>query len=79
MSLLRLHKTVGVNVGDVQVGGGAPVVVQSMTMTDTADARATAEQCIALAGAGAASGGNKALIGKVLHLHRAVRRGEPHR
>jgi (E)-4-hydroxy-3-methylbut-2-enyl-diphosphate synthase len=36
----------------VQVGGGAPVVVQSMTLTDTADARQTAEQCIELAEAG---------------------------
>src|SRR5262249_46516194 len=53
MSLLRLHKTVGVMVGQVQVGGGAPIVVQSMTMTDTADARATAEQCVELAHAGA--------------------------
>ena len=52
MSLVRLHKTVGVKVGHVQVGGGAPIVVQSMTMTDTADARATAEQCIELASAG---------------------------
>src|SRR5881394_4455132 len=58
MSLIRVHKTVGVNVGDgvrtrkVQVGGGAPVVVQSMTMTDTADARGTAQQCIELAEAG---------------------------
>jgi (E)-4-hydroxy-3-methylbut-2-enyl-diphosphate synthase len=52
MTLVRLHKTVGVVVGDVQVGGGAPIVVQSMTMTDTADARATAEQCIELASAG---------------------------
>src|ERR687894_388015 len=49
---LRLHKTVGVRVGHVQVGGGAPVVVQSMTMTDTADAEATARQCIELAEAG---------------------------
>src|SRR6185369_15034719 len=47
-----LHKTVGVRVGRVQVGGGAPVVVQSMTMTDTADAEATARQCIELAEAG---------------------------
>ncbi|HXI28030.1 MAG TPA: flavodoxin-dependent (E)-4-hydroxy-3-methylbut-2-enyl-diphosphate synthase, partial [Vicinamibacterales bacterium] len=39
-------------VGHVQVGGGAPIVVQSMTMTDTADARATAQQCIELAEAG---------------------------
>ena len=37
---MRLHKTVGVKVGRVQVGGGAPVVVQSMTLTDTADAGA---------------------------------------
>ena len=42
MPVVRLHKTVGVKVGRVQVGGGAPIVVQSMTMTDTADARATA-------------------------------------
>jgi (E)-4-hydroxy-3-methylbut-2-enyl-diphosphate synthase len=49
---VRLHKTVGVRVGDVLVGGGAPVVVQSMTMTDTADAAATARQCIELAEAG---------------------------
>jgi (E)-4-hydroxy-3-methylbut-2-enyl-diphosphate synthase len=34
------------------VGGGAPVVVQSMTMTDTADAAATAQQCIELVEAG---------------------------
>ncbi len=38
MALVKLHKTIGVRVGAVQVGGGAPVVVQSMTMTDTADA-----------------------------------------
>src|SRR6059058_3450139 len=58
MSLVRLHKTVGVKVGGsggvaaVQVGGGAPVVVQSMTMTDTVDARGTAQQCVELAEAG---------------------------
>jgi len=50
--LVKLHRTVGVRVGAVQVGGGAPVVVQSMTMTDTADAAATARQCIELAEAG---------------------------
>src|SRR5262245_24509008 len=49
---LRVHKTVGVRVGPVQVGGGAPVVVQSMTMTETADAKATATQCVELAQAG---------------------------
>jgi (E)-4-hydroxy-3-methylbut-2-enyl-diphosphate synthase len=52
MPAARLHKTVGVKVGRFQVGGGAPVVVQSMTMTDTADARATAQQAIELAEAG---------------------------
>src|SRR4029077_17894098 len=52
MTLVKLHKTVGVKVGSVQVGGGAPVVVQSMTLTDTADARATADQCIELVNAG---------------------------
>src|SRR3954447_22290643 len=52
MQLVRLHKTVGVKVGHVQVGGGAPVVVQSMTMTDTADARGTAQQCVELGEAG---------------------------
>src|SRR5262245_38707888 len=52
MQPIKLHRTVGVRVGSVQVGGGAPVVVQSMTMTDTADAAATARQSIALAEAG---------------------------
>ncbi|MFI5179401.1 MAG: flavodoxin-dependent (E)-4-hydroxy-3-methylbut-2-enyl-diphosphate synthase, partial [Vicinamibacterales bacterium] len=55
MPSVRLHRTVGVKVGSgpgVQVGGGAPIVVQSMTMTDTADARATAQQCVELAEAG---------------------------
>ena len=52
MSFVKLHRTVGVKVGSVQVGGGAPVVVQSMTMTDTANAAATATQCIELAQAG---------------------------
>jgi (E)-4-hydroxy-3-methylbut-2-enyl-diphosphate synthase len=46
------HKTFGVKVGKIQVGGGAPVVVQSMTNTDTADATATAQQCLELAQAG---------------------------
>ena len=50
---VRLHRTVGVRIGSVQVGGGAPVVVQSMTMTDTADAAATARQAVELWEAGA--------------------------
>src|SRR5690349_25083201 len=52
MTTVKLHRTVGVRVGNVQVGGGAPVVVQSMTMTDTADPIATARQCVELAEAG---------------------------
>jgi (E)-4-hydroxy-3-methylbut-2-enyl-diphosphate synthase len=52
MHAARLHRTVGVKVGRFQVGGGAPVVVQSMTMTDTADARGTAQQVVELAEAG---------------------------
>ena len=52
MPTLKLHRTVGVKVGRVQVGGGAPIVVQSMTMTDTADAASTARQCVELAEAG---------------------------
>ncbi|MCW6508181.1 flavodoxin-dependent (E)-4-hydroxy-3-methylbut-2-enyl-diphosphate synthase [Lichenifustis flavocetrariae] len=46
------RKTVGVMVGNVLVGGGAPVVVQSMTNTDTADIESTVRQVAALARAG---------------------------
>ena len=50
------HRTVGVTVGEgaaaVVVGGGAPIVVQSMTNTDTADIDGTVRQVAALARAG---------------------------
>ncbi len=46
------HRSVGVRVGSVTVGGGAPIVVQSMTNTDTADVDATVAQVAALAQAG---------------------------
>src|SRR6516165_3195094 len=46
------HKTVGVKVGKLQVGGGAAIVVQSMTNTDTADIASTTQQCFELAQAG---------------------------
>ena len=46
------RKSVPVDVGGVMVGGGAPVVVQSMTNTDTADVAATTAQVAALARAG---------------------------
>ncbi|MGA8825466.1 MAG: flavodoxin-dependent (E)-4-hydroxy-3-methylbut-2-enyl-diphosphate synthase, partial [Pseudolabrys sp.] len=52
MRLSERHKSVGVDVGGVVVGGGAPIVVQSMTNTDTADVEATARQVAALAAAG---------------------------
>ena len=51
-SVSERHKTVAVSVGGVTVGGGAPVVVQSMTNTDTADVEGTARQVAALARAG---------------------------
>jgi (E)-4-hydroxy-3-methylbut-2-enyl-diphosphate synthase len=46
------RQSVGVDVGGVRVGGGAPVVVQSMTNTDTADIDATVKQVMQLARAG---------------------------
>jgi len=45
----KRHRTVPVKVGHVQVGGGAPIVVQSMTNTDTADIEGTVAQVAALA------------------------------
>jgi len=46
------RKSVGVNVGGVMVGGGAPIVVQSMTNTDTADIESTVRQVAQLWRAG---------------------------
>jgi (E)-4-hydroxy-3-methylbut-2-enyl-diphosphate synthase len=46
------RQSVPVTVGKVKVGGGAPIVVQSMTNTDTADVDSTAQQVAALARAG---------------------------
>ncbi len=51
-SVQERHRTAAVNVGGVIVGGAAPVVVQSMTNTDTADVEGTARQVAALAAAG---------------------------
>ncbi len=51
-STQQRHKTAAVNVGGVVVGGGAPIVVQSMTNTDTADVEGTARQVAALAATG---------------------------
>lgn len=52
MSIWTRKDTVPVVVGGVTIGGGAPVVVQSMTNTDTADAASTAAQAADLARAG---------------------------
>ena len=51
-SISQRRSSVGVNIGTVKIGGGAPIVVQSMTNTDTADEIATAEQVSQLARAG---------------------------
>ena len=48
----KRHQTIAVSVGGVVVGGGAPIVVQSMTNTDTADIDGTVQQVAALVRAG---------------------------
>src|SRR6266850_4316131 len=52
MTAIARHNTRQVRVGGALIGGGAPVLVQSMTNTDTADAEGTARQVAALARAG---------------------------
>ena len=52
MTLKARRKSVGVSVGGVMVGGGAPIVVQSMTNTDTADVDSTVQQVAELWRAG---------------------------
>ena len=52
MTFLQRRRTVTVSVGGVKVGSEAPIVVQSMTNTDTADPAGTAAQVVALAAAG---------------------------
>ena len=52
MAQLERRKSTTVNVGNVRVGSSAPVVVQSMTNTDTADVQGTIQQVAALADAG---------------------------
>ena len=52
MAIIPRRKTVTVLVGGVRVGSDAPIVVQSMTNTDTADVPSTVQQCAALARAG---------------------------
>ncbi|HKW16343.1 MAG TPA: flavodoxin-dependent (E)-4-hydroxy-3-methylbut-2-enyl-diphosphate synthase [Terriglobales bacterium] len=52
MASIQRRKTVTCTIGNVCVGSGAPVVVQSMTNTDTADVASTVDQVAALARAG---------------------------
>ncbi|MDE2448950.1 MAG: flavodoxin-dependent (E)-4-hydroxy-3-methylbut-2-enyl-diphosphate synthase [Gammaproteobacteria bacterium] len=52
MSSIQRRKSVPVSIGPIRVGGVAPIVVQSMTNTDTADAEGTAQQVKSLARAG---------------------------
>src|SRR5581483_6458526 len=52
MASIQRRKSVTCSIGDVRVGSDAPVVVQSMTNTDTADVSSTVEQVTALARAG---------------------------
>src|ERR1700690_3745117 len=52
MADIKRRKSIAVNVGGVKVGGSNPIVVQSMTNTDTADVQATVNQTMALANAG---------------------------
>jgi (E)-4-hydroxy-3-methylbut-2-enyl-diphosphate synthase len=52
-SMIRSRrKTVGVNVGGIKIGGGAPIVVQSMTNTNSEEVQSTARQIAELAAAG---------------------------
>ena len=52
MAMISRRKTVSVRIGDCVIGSAAPVVVQSMTNTNTADVESTAAQIAALAEAG---------------------------
>jgi (E)-4-hydroxy-3-methylbut-2-enyl-diphosphate synthase len=52
MAEIRRRASVAVNIGGVRVGGSNPIVVQSMTNTDTADVTSTVNQVMALAKAG---------------------------
>ena len=59
MAGIERRRTTTVRVGGVPIGGAHPIVVQSMTNTDTADAAATAAQVEALASAGASWSGSR--------------------
>src|SRR3981081_3652182 len=56
MAALKRRSSVAVKIGKVWVGGNHPIVVQSMTNTDTADSASTVNQVMALARAGSGLG-----------------------
>src|SRR5690242_21002166 len=66
------RKTYGVMVGHVRVGGGAPIVVQSMTNTDTADVESTFKQTVELAEAGSE------IVRWTVNIPEAAARSEEH-
>jgi (E)-4-hydroxy-3-methylbut-2-enyl-diphosphate synthase len=55
ISPIPRRRSIGVQVGSIMIGGAAPIIVQSMTNTDTADAVATVRQVQQLAAAGSRS------------------------
>ena len=77
MKFAQRRQTVTTLVGGVPVGSGAPIVVQSMTNTDTADPASTAEQVAALARAGSqlvrVTVNNEASAAAVPEISRRVR------
>jgi len=69
---LERRRSVSVGIDSVTVGGGAPIVVQSMTNTDTADADSTVRQVLQLAAAGSElvriTVNNEDAAGQVMHI-----------
>ena len=72
MAFIQRRKTVSCTIGNVRVGSDAPVVVQSMTNTDTADVASTVEQVASLARAGSelvrVTVNNEAAAAAVAHI-----------
>ena len=72
MATIQRRKTVTASIGGVRVGSAAPVVVQSMTNTDTADVASTVQQVAALARAGSelvrVTVNNEAAAAAVAHI-----------
>jgi (E)-4-hydroxy-3-methylbut-2-enyl-diphosphate synthase len=82
MAKIERRTSVTVNIGGVRVGSCHPVVVQSMTNTDTADAQATAQQVIELARAGSElvriTVNTKAAAARVAEIVARVREADLH-